>query len=95
MTDPETRGLHLHLEGRVQGVGFRAFTRRHARNLGVGGWVKNLPDGRVEIQAVGDPEDLQELESRIRKGPPAGRVRSVDKEELSDPPDFTDFEVRF
>lgn len=91
----ETRGLHLYLEGRVQGVGFRAYTRRQARDLGVHGWVKNLPDGRVEIQAVADAETLEEFASRIRRGPPVGRVRSVDRNELSDPPDFNDFEVRF
>ncbi len=94
MTD-DTKGLHLYLEGRVQGVGFRAFTRRQARDLGLTGWVKNLPDGRVEIQAVGASEALEEFLSRIRQGPPVGRVSFIDQDTLSDPSDFTDFEVRF
>lgn len=88
-------GVHLYVEGRVQGVGFRAFTRSRARSLGVTGWVKNLPDGRVEIEAVADAETLADFESHVRQGPPAGRVRSVDRRELTDPPDFNDFEVRY
>lgn len=63
-------------EGRVQGVGFRACVKREARGFDVSGWVRNLPDGRVEVQACGEREELQaflaairdsELKSHIRK----------------------------
>lgn len=72
------------LTGRVQGVGFRHFVRTRAQQLGVRGTVANLPDGRVEVQAAADPDTLERFEEKIRQGPPAGRVRDLDRQAVDD-----------
>ncbi|MBN1485030.1 MAG: acylphosphatase [Chloroflexia bacterium] len=69
--------VHLWIRGRVQGVSFRYYTRRQARALGLSGWVKNLPDGRVEVVAEGDEAVLQELVDWCHQGPPAAHVAQV------------------
>jgi acylphosphatase len=69
------------IRGMVQGVGFRFFVERVARQLGVGGYVKNLRDGRVEVYAIGAPEQLRELKRRLAEGPRAAQVQSVEEEE--------------
>jgi acylphosphatase len=71
------------VSGRVQGVGFRWFVMREAARLDLGGYVRNLPDGSVEVVAQGSPAGLASLESALRKGPPAARVLAVDKSDLS------------
>lgn len=68
--------------GRVQMVGFRWFAFRAAQQLGLRGWVRNLPDGRVEILAAGDAQALAQLEAVIQKGPALARVSSVEKEDI-------------
>ena len=65
------------VRGRVQGVGFRYFTHAAAVRAGVGGWVRNNPDGTVEIAAAGDADSLARLEQEIRRGPPGARVDQV------------------
>ncbi len=65
------------IEGRVQGVGFRWFVRKHALGIGVVGTVKNLPNGAVEVECVGDPDQLQLLEAELMKGPPMSSVVEV------------------
>jgi len=64
--------------GRVQGVGFRFFTERNARRLGLSGWVKNHADGSVEILAEGEQRDLSHFEKELNKGPSYSRVERVD-----------------
>jgi acylphosphatase len=66
------------ISGRVQGVGFRWFAESAAARDGVHGWVRNLPDGRVEVQAEGDAEALDRFEGALRHGPPAARVETID-----------------
>ncbi len=73
---------HYLVSGRVQGVGFRHFTRVQAQNLGLVGTVKNLDDGRVEIYAAGDPEALADFENRVRQGPRTGRVDGLERDDL-------------
>ncbi len=63
--------------GRVQGVWFRGFTLRNARELGVSGWVRNRRDGTVEALFTGTDRDVTELLARCTKGPPAARVSKV------------------
>lgn len=65
------------ISGRVQGVGYRVFAQRTARDLGVRGWAKNLDDGRVEVLGVGSAHQLDNLEGELRLGPPAADVRHV------------------
>ena len=64
--------------GRVQGVGFRWFTHDAAAREGVDGWVKNLPDGRVEAEIEGEIEAVDRVEAALRRGPSASRVDGVD-----------------
>lgn len=66
------------VRGRVQGVGFRWFVEREAHMLGIAGWVRNNHDGRVEVFAQGTRDQLSGLHSRLREGPRAARVDSVD-----------------
>ena len=69
--------VRLLVSGRVQGVGFREFTWRTADRLGVGGWVRNLSDGRVEVVADGERPALDALVSAVRMGPAGAFVRDV------------------
>ncbi len=71
----------LIVEGRVQGVGFRYFTQRMARQIGVFGWVRNLEDGSVEIRAEGEAVRMGQFLARVRQGPSLGRVTRVQVEE--------------
>jgi acylphosphatase len=89
----ERKGLRLLIDGRVQGVGYRWFARNAGRELGLTGKVRNLPDGRVEIHAAGDPDKLAELIGRLREGPPAARVQSIAEEELATIPDWDRFDI--
>lgn len=68
--------------GRVQGVGFRAFTEDQAAVEGVHGYVRNLEDGRVEVVVEGDDESVVRVERRLRRGPPAARVEQFIVEPL-------------
>ena len=72
------------VSGRVQGVGFRWWVRGKAMDLGLGGWVRNLSDGRVEIVAGGEDEALTVLEDGLQHGPRFAHVESVEKVEIQD-----------
>ena len=87
------RAVRLVLRGRVQGVGFRWFTRHAARDLGVVGRVRNLPDGSVEVHAAADPETLARFVERLREGPPASRITAIDEQELATVPDWDRFDI--
>ena len=82
----ELARLHAVVYGHVQGVNFRTATRRQGQALGVSGWVRNLPDGRVELRAQGTRGRVEALLAWCRKGPPSARVASVDVDwEAPDP----------
>ena len=70
------------VSGRVQGVGFRAFVADTARTEGLSGWVRNLPDGSVEVHAEGDAEAVGRLEWRLWQGPSHARVDDVVSEDV-------------
>jgi acylphosphatase len=74
----ETARLHVLIEGRVQGVFFRAATRDEARKWGLKGWVRNLPDGRVEAMFEGDKRVLEIMLAWCRQGPPYAHVDRVE-----------------
>ena len=69
--------IHAFVSGRVQGVYYRAETRQQASQLGLTGWVRNLPDGRVEVLAEGEEQRVRELIAWCRQGPPRSRVDEV------------------
>jgi acylphosphatase len=73
------------VRGRVQGVGFRWFVREHARTLRLTGWVKNLPDGLVELEVEGPPERVAELLTLVAEGPDGAVVAGVDDVQISEP----------
>ena len=82
------------VSGRVQGVGFRFFAHTAASREGLHGWVRNAPDGRVEIAAEGDAEALERFERRIRQGPPASRVEAVEVTDVGATGSDTGFDIR-
>ena len=67
------------VSGRVQGVAYRAWTQQQAVALKLTGWAANLPDGRVEVLACGEPDAIERLLPQLRKGPPAARVTGVEE----------------
>ena len=77
----------------MQGVGFRYFTQRVAAELGLGGYVRNLDDGRVEVYAVGPEEKLSELAGKLYHGPRWAEVDGVDEQE-AEVCAYASFEIR-
>lgn len=69
--------LRCHVAGRVQGVWYRGSTQRQALALGITGYARNLPDGRVEVLACGEATALQQLRDWLWQGPPAAEVTDV------------------
>lgn len=84
---------HLWVSGRVHGVGFRVSCLHEANSLGVSGWVRNLPDGRVEVVAEGELDAVEQFVDWCYQGPPMARVTAVKAQ--SEPPEGTaGFSVR-
>ncbi|MEM3596687.1 MAG: acylphosphatase [Candidatus Bathyarchaeia archaeon] len=86
---------HVFVSGRVQGVFFRSETAYEAKKRGVKGWVRNLPDGRVEAIFEGEEKNVEELIKFCKRGPPGARVTNV--EVLWERPtgEFKDFEIKY
>ncbi len=70
--------FHAFVSGRVQGVAYRYFAQRWAASLSVSGWVRNVPDGRVEVLAEGEKEVLESFAARLREGPRLALVEELD-----------------
>jgi len=83
------------ISGKVQGVGYRYFTKGLADQLGIVGWVKNLPDGRVETRAEGTLEQLERYREVLGQGPVGARVDQIEEIELTDRPGWSRFELAF
>lgn len=81
------------IRGRVQGVGFRFFVEDAARREGVRGFVRNLPDGRVEVVAEGDAEAMSRVEMAIRRGPLQARVDDVEADVIELSSRFAGFSI--
>ena len=86
---------YILISGKVQGVGFRYFTRQNAMRLGVHGYAKNLPNGKVEVVAEGDKATLEEFVKILWKGPPASRVEDVKVEARPHSGEYTSFGVKY
>lgn len=86
--------LHLHVFGRVQGVGFRFTCCRQARALGLSGWVRNLPDDSVEIVAEGSPAALKALSDWCHRGPTFAEVERITETPEPALGDMTAFEIK-
>ncbi len=89
------RRVHVYISGRVQGVWFRAYTKEEADRLGIKGWVRNLPDGRVEAVFEGDEEAVEEMVRWCYKGSPQSKVEKVEVIEEPYQGEFTDFQIRY
>lgn len=87
--------LHAIVVGRVQGVSFRYYTVERARALGLVGWVRNRPDGSVEVVAVGTKSQLNDLADFLSEGSPSARVQSVQVEWQTPREKFSNFDVRY
>jgi acylphosphatase len=74
----ENSAFLAHIQGIVQGVGFRYFTYREAQDFAITGYVRNLPDGRVEVYAEGPKSDLEKFIEILRQGPRFGQVEHLD-----------------
>jgi len=85
--------MHCFVSGRVQGVCFRMETREQAQLFGLTGWVRNLPDGRVEVMASGDEQQLRELKEWLKQGPDLARVLKVESKDVNHQP-FDGFTIR-
>lgn len=84
---------HLFIAGHVQGVGYRYYTALKAKGLGVTGWVRNMPDGRVEAEVQGENPAVDQLMDRLFEGPSTCYVARIDKKEILAVIDENDFEI--
>lgn len=75
----ETQAKRFYVSGRVQGVGFRYFAERTAVSLGIGGYARNLFDGRVEVYAIGSAKQMDALRNALRQGPRMAQVHRLDE----------------
>ncbi len=83
---------HLWISGKVQGVGYRLSAQNEARKLGVNGWVKNLPDGRVEAVLEGEKTAVEQMMQWCRQGPTSAVVKDVQVQE-EPPENLSQFQV--
>ena len=86
--------VHVRIRGRVQGVGFRWATQQEAERLGLGGWVRNLPDGDVEAQFFGDEATLRDMVRWCGEGPRFARVDAVTPTWGDDTTEIRGFQIR-
>ena len=88
------RRVHGLVSGRVQGVGYRGSMEAAATERGLVGWVRNLPDGRVEALVEGDAEAVTRVERALRMGPPSARVDTVAVDSEDAAGAYIDFSIR-
>lgn len=89
------KAAQILITGRVQGVGFRAFAERHASRLDVVGYVRNLPEGHVEVLAQADERTLESFCEKLRLGPSFARVEDFSVTSVPVDPSLRGFGVRF
>jgi len=91
----ESKGIHCIVSGLVQGVFYRASTEDMANSLKLTGWVKNMPNGNVELQAFGNQEDLDKLVVWLWKGPSAAKVSDVKVNYIDIQEEFKGFVIKY
>ncbi len=87
--------VHVRVEGRVQGVFFRDFTRREAQARSLNGWVKNMPNGAVEAVFSGNKQDIESMVSWLHEGSPHAMVTAVEVNRIDHSESFPDFQIRY
>lgn len=88
--------IRLRVSGRVQGVGFRYFTKKNAQKREISGWVRNEPDGTVLIEAHGDSERIEKFVHSVKDGPTHAEVDSVQQETIDESEKkINGFEIRY
>jgi acylphosphatase len=87
--------VHVHIDGRVQGVAYRFFAEKYANKLGVTGWVRNLMGGGVEVVAEGAADVLETFLEKLRQGPSLARIDAFDVRRERPTGEFTDFRIAF
>jgi acylphosphatase len=86
------QAFRIRVSGRVQGVGFRWFARQASREVGgLTGRIRNLADGRVEVEVAGEAVRLDAFRDRLRQGPPGARVTGLEEQEISPVPEWDGF----
>ncbi len=88
------QATQVYFEGRVQGVGFRYTVRRESTGFDLSGWVRNLPDGRVELVACGDAPEINDFVAAIMAGEMAGNITSHERQEIEIDDIPRGFEIR-
>mgnify|MGYP001615963734 CR=1 FL=1 len=94
MAAGDALSLRARVRGRVQGVGFRWFVQEKAQSLGLSGWVRNLGDGSVELEASGPKGGLKSLISALEQGPSSARIEAVEAEWGGPKPASGGFHIR-
>ena len=92
--DSERARVRLRIDGRVQGVFFRTSTLEEATRLGLTGWVRNCPDGSVEVVAEGERKKIDDLVGWCHHGPPGARVNNVQLQWQEYQSEFRDFRIK-
>lgn len=93
---PQKIRAHVFISGKVQGVNFRWNTKRKAKKQELTGWVKNLPDGRVEVVLEGEKENVEQMIGWIKKGGPSfAKVKNLEVSKGDYRGEFKDFEIRY
>ena len=85
--------VHIWISGSVQDMGYRSFVRERAFELSIKGWVRNLPDGRVEAVFEGESTDIEKIIILCKKGPPRSSVTNIEEKE-EEPENLKGFEIR-
>jgi acylphosphatase len=91
----ENERIHALVNGRVQGVFFRDYTRREAQRLGLSGWVRNLADGRVETEFEGRADQVASMLDWLSSGSPLALVSGVDYRKITIKGDESEFVIRY
>jgi len=89
----QNRQVYIIISGRVQGVGFRYFAHHKAEEFNIVGWVKNTPDGKVEIEASGEPQNLNTFVNWIKIGPARAIIKTFSVSDISPERSFTRFTI--